>query len=146
MPYNILVIDDDKTTANYMPDQLRLLDHKVAVAFGPRGGLFQLNHAVPDVLFLDVNMPGVDGLEICRYLRRDPKTAKVPIIVVSANEEKAHQDAAFKAGATYYIVKPAMMDDIEKALAQVMAPAPSTPTAPSAPSAPLHPKPSPPQK
>jgi len=140
MPYNILVIDDDKTTANYLADQLRLLDHKVAVAFGPRGGLFQLNHAVPDVLFLDVNMPGVDGLEICRYLRRDPKTAKVPIIVVSANEEKAHQDAAFKAGANYYIVKPAMMDDIEKALAQVM-----TSTS-SAPSAPLHPKPNPPQK
>src|SRR5258708_23035111 len=143
MPYNILVIDDDKTTANYMADQLRLLDHKVAVACGRRGGLFQINHAVPDVLFLDVNMPGVDGLEICRYLRRDPKTAKVPIVVVSANEEKAHQDAAFKAGANYYIVKPAMMDDLEKALAQVMAPASS---APAIPSSPLPPKPSPPHK
>ena len=128
MPYNILVIDDDKTTANYLADLLRLLDHKVAVAYGPRGGLFQLNNAVPDVLFLDINMPGVDGLEICRYLRRDPKTAKVPIIVVSANEEKAHQDAAFKAGANYYIVKPAMLDEIEKALTQVMTPAPPVPS------------------
>jgi CheY-like chemotaxis protein len=42
---------------------------------------------------------------------------------VSANDEKAHQDAAFLAGANYYIVKPAMLDDLEKAIAEVMAPA-----------------------
>jgi len=120
MPFNILVIDDDKATAYAIADSLRLLDHKVAVALGPRGGLFQLNHAVPDVLFLDVNMPGVDGLEICRYLRRDPRMSHVPIVIVSANEEKAHQDAAFKAGANYYIVKPAMLEDLEKALEKVM--------------------------
>ena len=76
-------------------------------------------------------MPGVDGLEICRYLRRDPATADVPVVVVSANEEKAHQDEALLAGANYYIVKPAMFDDLQKALDQVMAPA--TPPEPGKP-------------
>jgi CheY-like chemotaxis protein len=78
---------------------------------------------IPDVLMLDVNMPGVDGLEICRYLRRDPTTASVPIIIVSANEEKAHKEAALQAGANYYIVKPAMLEDLEKAIGSVMTPA-----------------------
>jgi CheY-like chemotaxis protein len=56
------------------------------------------------------------------YLRRDPATADVGC-VVSANEEKAHQDEALLAGANYYIVKPAMFDDLQKALDQVMTPA-----------------------
>ncbi len=123
MPYNILVVDDDKNTANSIADSLRLLGHTVAVAFGPRGALYKLNNVIPDVLFLDINMPGVDGLEICRYLRRDPATASVPIVVVSANSEQAHKDEAFGAGANYYIVKPAMLDDLETALGRVMTPA-----------------------
>jgi CheY-like chemotaxis protein len=123
MPFNILVVDDDKDTANSLADLLRLLGHTVAVALGPRGALYKLNNVIPDVLFLDVNMPGVDGLEICRYLRRDPSTASVPIVIVSANEEKAHKDAALRAGANYYIVKPAMIEDLERALNHVTSPA-----------------------
>ncbi len=120
MPYNILVVDDDKNTANYLADLLRLLGHTVDVALGPRGALYKLNQSIPDILCLDVNMPGVDGLEICRYIRRDPRTGNMPIIIISANDEKAHKDAAFMAGASYYIVKPAMIEDLEVALAQVM--------------------------
>ena len=123
MLYNILVVDDDKNTAVYLADLLRLLGHTVNVAFGPRGALYKLNNVIPDMLFLDVNMPGVDGLEICRYLRRDPATAKIPVVIVSANDERAHQEAAFLAGANYYIVKPAMIEDLEKAIEQVMSPA-----------------------
>ncbi len=129
MPYNILVVDDDKTTANSLADLLRLLGHTVDVALGPRGALYKLNRAMPDILCLDVNMPGVDGLEICRYIRRDPRTGNLPIIIISANDEKAHKDAAFMAGANYYIVKPAMIEDLETALAQVMK-SPHPPTRP----------------
>ncbi len=123
MLYNILVVDDDKNTAMYLADLLRLMGHNIVVTFGPRGALLKLGEIVPDVVFLDVNMPGVDGLEICRYIRRDPSTANVPIVIISANEEKAHQTAAFQAGANYYIVKPAMFEDLQKALDRVMTPA-----------------------
>jgi CheY-like chemotaxis protein len=119
MGYRCLVVDDDKRTADFLADQLRLLNHTVVVAYGPRAALAQLNFDRPDIVFLDVNMPGIDGLEICRFLRRDPRTRNIPIIVVSANEEKAHQEAAHLAGANYYIVKPAMLDDVEKALVHI---------------------------
>ena len=129
--YNVLIVDDDKKTANYLADMLRLLGHTVSVAIGPRSALNQLGQVIPDVLFLDVNMPGVDGLEICRYLRRDPISANLPIIIVSANEEQAHKQNAYMAGANYYIVKPAMMDDIEQALEIVLRPdAPKNPGSP----------------
>src|SRR5258708_20494478 len=83
----------------------------------------QVAFTAHDIVFLDVNMPGVSGLDVCRYLRRDPKLARLPIIIVSANEEKAYKEAAFKAGATGYIVKPAMIEDLEAALKYVKPPA-----------------------
>ncbi len=120
MRYNILVIDDDRQTATYTADMLRLSGHTVTVSLGARSALHNLNEVIPDVVFLDVNMPGVDGIEICRYLRRDPITANVPIVVVSANSEQGYKDAASAAGANSYLVKPAMMSDLENTLVQVM--------------------------
>src|SRR5258708_4496446 len=116
MKYQCMVIDDDKRTADYLADQLRLLNHNVIVAYGPRAALSQLAFARPEIVFLDVNMPGIDGLEICRFLRRDPRTRNLPVVIVSANDEQGYKEAARLAGANYYIVKPAMIDDVEKAI------------------------------
>jgi PleD family two-component response regulator len=118
--YNILVVDDDKQMATNLADMLKMLNHNVTMAFGPRGALFHLGQMRPDILFLDINMPGIDGLEICRYLRRDPNTAGIPIVVISAHEEPAYKDAAARAGANYYIVKPPMFEDLELALKHIM--------------------------
>ena len=118
-PYNIMVVDDDKHTARYMADMLRMLGHTVITLYTPRSAMRQLNEVVPDVIFVDINLPGIDGLEVCRYLRRDPTTAHVPIIVVSANGESAYQEAASAAGSDLYIVKPVMLEDLETALMRV---------------------------
>jgi CheY-like chemotaxis protein len=120
MYYYALVVDDDKTMADCLADLLRLLGHTAVVAPSPRAALHSLRRRIPDVLFLDVNMPGIDGLEVCRYLRREPTIKDLPIIIVSANDGEAHQQAAFESGANYYIVKPAMIEDVENALQQVM--------------------------
>jgi CheY-like chemotaxis protein len=117
--YNIMVVDDDKNTAQYMADMLRLLGHTVIALYTPRSAMRQLNEAVPDVIFVDINLPGIDGLEICRFLRRDPMTATVPIIVVSANSELAYRKAAAAAGADRYLVKPVTINDLEGALSEV---------------------------
>jgi len=119
MSYKILVVDDDRVMAQYLADMLGLLGHTASVAAGPRPALRSLSLAVPDVIFLDVNMPGVDGLEVCRYLRRDPRTTSVPIIIVSATDDPAHREAAYRAGADFFIAKPAMLDDLENALKRV---------------------------
>ena len=132
MAYRILVVDDNKQTASFLADMLTLLGHNVTLALGSRGAIYRVKQVKPDVIFMDVNMPGVDGLEVCRYLRRDPATSVVPVVIVSANDEQSHKDAAIAAGANYYIVKPAMMEEVEKALGLVM-----SPTAPPNPGSPL---------
>src|SRR5258708_3018194 len=120
MTYKILVVDDDRIMAQFLADLLGLLGHTVVVAAGPRAALRSLSAAVPDVIFMDVNMPGVDGLEICRYLRREPTTVGLPIVIVSAADDQAHREAAYRAGADFFVAKPAMIDDLDDALKRVM--------------------------
>jgi CheY-like chemotaxis protein len=79
-----------------------------------------LNEVIPDVIFMDINMPGIDGVEVLRFLRRDPMTVDVPVIIVSAEEQASIKQAALEAGANYYIVKPPTLEEIEKALEEVV--------------------------
>jgi CheY-like chemotaxis protein len=123
MPYNVLVIDDNKIVAGCLADMIRLLGHDVQIALGPGNAMRRLREGTADVLFLDVNMPGVNGLEVCRFVRRDPTTADLPVIIISGNADKSDQEAAFLAGADHYIVKPAMLEDVEEALHKVTTPA-----------------------
>ncbi len=119
MLYNILVIDDNRLTADWTANLLRLGGHTVLISLSPRTAMRFLNEVIPDILFLDINMPGIDGLEVCRYLRRDPYTAEVPIVIVSANSEQYYKDAAAAAGANDYLVKPALVDDLTGVLGKI---------------------------
>jgi len=116
MLYNVLIIDDDRRTADSLGAQVGVLGHTVAIAYGPRMAMRQLGEVIPDVILLDLNMPGVNGLEVLRFLRRDPPTAFVPVIVITANDSQEMRRAARDAGANFYMVKPPMLDDIERAL------------------------------
>lgn len=121
MLYNVLVVDDDRRTAQGLAAMIGVLGHTVGIAYGPRMAIQQLNEVIPDVIFLDVNMPGVTGLEVLRYLRRDPYTANVPVVIVSANDSAEEKKQALEAGANHYIVKPPTMEEIESALARMLA-------------------------
>lgn len=119
MSYNIMVVDDDKNAANFLADILRMLGHNPTVSHSPHSAIAQFNLGLPDILFLDLNMPGANGLDVCRYLRRDVRTARMPIIVLSAHDEREQIEAARQAGANYYLIKPAVIEDLEKAIAHV---------------------------
>ncbi len=120
MLYNVLIVEDDRRMAQSLAGQIGVLGHTVAIAYGPRMALQQLNEVIPDVIFMDINMPGIDGLEVLRFLRRDPMTVDVPVVIVSAEEQAESKKAATEAGANYYIVKPPTLEEIEKALELVV--------------------------
>lgn len=130
MLYNVLVVDDDRHSAQSLAAMIGVLGHTVGIAYGPRMALQQLNEVIPDVIFLDLNMPGVNGLEVLGYLRRDPFTRSVPVVIVSANDTDEDKRLASEAGANYYIVKPPTIEEIEAALAQVFPPPASEASAP----------------
>lgn len=129
MLYNVLIVEDDRQSAQSLAGQFGVLGHTVAIAYGPRMAIQQLNQVIPDVIFMDINMPGVNGLEVLRFLRRDPVTAKVPVVIVSANDADEIKKSAIEAGANHYLVKPPMIEDIEDALKRVITvPPPSQPS------------------
>ena len=121
MLYNVLVVEDDHKMAQSLAAMIGVLGHTVGIAYGPRMALKQLNEVIPDVIFLDWNMPGINGLEVLRFLRRDPYTQDVPVVLVSANDSDEAIKEALQAGADHYIVKPPTIEEIEAVLEKVFA-------------------------
>ncbi len=120
MPRYALVVDDARVAANTIAQALKLLGYDAQVAYGPRPAIESLERRVPDVILLDINMPGMDGVEVCRYLRRDPRTAEVPIVAISSEAQEATIAKARQAGANAFLPKPIDMDALERVLKRVL--------------------------
>ena len=120
MPQYALVVDDIQVAATTIAETLDLLGYETRVAYGSRPAIESLAHRLPDVILLDINMPGLDGIEVCRYLRRDPRTAKIPIIAMSAEAEEGTVAQACRAGVDAFLPKPIDIDVLEKTLKRVL--------------------------
>ena len=119
MPRYALVIDDTRITANSLAQMLSLLGYQARVAYGSRAAIEGVGQRVPDVILLDINMPGIDGVEVCRFFRRDPRTANVPILAMSTETQEAMVARMREAGANAFLPKPIDFDSLEKALKEV---------------------------
>jgi CheY-like chemotaxis protein len=105
-PY-LLIVDDDLATRVRLRDLLEREGHfQVKEASDGYGALETARQSPPDLILLDIMMPGITGLEVCRELRADPNTREVPIIVLSAAEESDAMIAALNAGADDFLRKP----------------------------------------
>lgn len=111
-----LVIDDVRQMADSLCQMLHLLDVEARPAYGVRAGLLALNEFRPDVIFLDLNMPGLSGFEVLAYVHRDPRFADIPMVVVTSDDQKLTRERALEGGALDLIVKPASFESIEAAL------------------------------
>jgi len=111
-----LVIDDHRPTTDSMCQMLNLLGVKARPAYGPRAALLILNEFLPDIIFLDIQMPGVDGFEVLAYLRREPRLANVPVVIVTSDDQPETASKARRTGALLTIVKPASLEGLERVL------------------------------
>ena len=102
----ILVVDDTPDNLSLMSGLLKDL-HKVKVANnGERGLKIAASDDPPDLILLDIMMPGIDGYEVCRLLKEDPKTAAIPVIFLTAKSGVEDEQMGFEIGAVDYITKP----------------------------------------
>ncbi len=103
----ILVIEDDADIALSLRHNLtRDGEFEVGLAASGDEGLRRALDAPPDLVLLDLSLPGMDGVEVCRRLRRDPSTAAVPVIMLTARAGEADRIAGLAQGADAYVVKP----------------------------------------
>ncbi len=102
----ILIIDDNPQNAALVTAQLQRDGYAVTSASTGRTGLERAAADAPDVVLLDIMMPGMDGFEVCRALRADPHTRAVPVIVLTSLQERTDKLRALQAGADDFLSKP----------------------------------------
>jgi len=111
-PANILVIEDDAIVARTIERCLRGEEFRVTVANNGVDGLKVARRHVPDLVILDVIMPGMDGYAVCREMRNDPILADVPILFLTAKVKDEDRITGFRAGADDYLCKPFNLDEL----------------------------------
>ena len=114
-----LIIDDNRSTADALHQMLNVLDVPARVAYGASAAMSLLSTFTPNLILLDINMPGVDGLEILAYLRREPRLIPVPVVVVTSDDQPETRARVLKGGANGMIIKPATLDALEENLKRI---------------------------
>lgn len=109
MPKKILLVEDDKHIARFVELELQHEGYDVTVAFDGRDGLALTTNEQYDVLLLDVMLPSINGIEICRRVRTQ---SQVPIILLTARDAVMDRVAGLDAGADDYIVKPFAIEEL----------------------------------
>ncbi|HCR71712.1 MAG TPA: hypothetical protein DIW23_09725 [Anaerolineae bacterium] len=110
-----LIIDDNRQTADALQQMLGLLDLPAKVAYGSSPAMSLLASFIPQFICLDINMPGVDGTEVLAFIRREPRLMKVPVIVITSDDQPETRQQVMKSGAQAMIIKPVTIDMLETA-------------------------------
>jgi two-component system cell cycle response regulator len=105
-PRRILVVDDDPRLLHIVQMYLAIEEFDVVTALNGEDGLREVEENTPDLVILDIMMPGMDGIELCRRIRTNPATASIPVLMFSALSGDEDVERARQAGANHLITKP----------------------------------------
>lgn len=107
----ILIIDDDVTITDLMKMLVSMEGHQPTTVNDSTKAIEVADAIHPDLITLDLMMPGLTGFELCEILHNDPRFANTPVIIISARDDPASKEKAFEIGASDYLTKPFGMDD-----------------------------------
>lgn len=102
----VLVVDDDATTLEVLHTVLDLEEFAVLTASDGQSALDIATSSAPDVIVLDVMMPGLDGYQVCRALKDDPRTSEIPVVLLTARDQPDDREQGTAAGCDLYLTKP----------------------------------------
>jgi len=102
----ILIVDDDVDITEFMKALVSMGGHQPTTVNDSTKAIEVANSMQPDLITLDLMMPGLNGFELCDLLHNDPKFANIPIVIVSARDDRESKDKAIEMGAKDYITKP----------------------------------------
>lgn len=106
MNEKILIVDDDPSMVRLVEHILRLESYEILSVRNGAQAIEKTGTIEPDVIILDVILPGADGFEICEALRHDPATAQIPILMLSRRRQELDKSQASEVGADVYLTKP----------------------------------------
>lgn len=109
----ILIIDDDPVNQLLISQFLADSNYSVLVAENGETGLAFAGHLQPDIILLDINMPGIDGFEVCRELKAADATKDIPVIFMTADSKAQSRIMGFELGAVDYVIKPLLRQELQ---------------------------------
>jgi DNA-binding response OmpR family regulator len=119
-PNRILIVDDDAFIRRPLEFILKEEGYEPATAADADEGLRSIEACVPDLIFLDVTMPGKDGLTWCAELKRDPRYAGIPIVLLSARGQERDREQALALGAAEFMTKPYSPYELKRLVRQLL--------------------------
>ena len=115
----ILVVEDSPSELELISHFLNESGYKVIKATGGTEALKKLESEKPDAIITDVVMPGMSGFELCRSLKKNPETQKVPIVICSSKNQEIDRLWAMRQGADAYVTKPYTREELLRAIKSV---------------------------
>ena len=116
----VIVVEDEPDAAEMFAEMMRVSGYRVLKTYSSTPAIALISKERPDVVILDIMMPDISGLEVLRFMRRDPLLQDTPVIVVSARSMPSDIKEGLEAGATIYLTKPVGFLDLKKSVDQVM--------------------------
>lgn len=114
----ILIVDDLPTEVQLMQEAISRLGHTTIVATDGEQALEMAKRENPDLVLLDVVLPRMDGFQVCRKIKKDAQTGKIPVILVSSKTQESDKFWGLKQGAAAYICKPFAPQELATIVAQ----------------------------
>ena len=117
----IMIVEDELDIAENLAALLAAKGHKTTIVSDGADALHRIRAEGPDLILLDVMLPRLSGIDVCKLLRLEPKNAKIKVVMVTGMGRGADVEAAFAAGADDYLIKPFDSDRLFKKIAKVLA-------------------------
>ena len=117
----VIVVEDEADAAEMFAEMMRVNGFRVVKCFSSGPAINMIANEMPDVVILDVMMPDISGLEVLKYMRREPQLAKIPVIVISAKSMPSDIKIGMDAGASVYLTKPVGFLELKQAVEKVLA-------------------------
>ncbi len=112
----VMIIEDEPDAAELFAEMMRLNGYRVLKTYSGTPALALVEQERPDLIILDIMMPGVSGIDVLHYLREHPDCASIPVVVVSARATASDIAAGMAAGASVYLTKPVSYVDLKNAV------------------------------
>ena len=105
MPKNILIVEDDKILRELISQKLEKENYNISVAIDGEEGLKKTKEEKPDIVLLDLILPGIDGFGVLEEIKKDPEINKIPVVILSNLGQKEEIERGMNLGATDYLIK-----------------------------------------
>lgn len=115
----IVLAEDDPDIVRLLEARLPSRGYEVTATRDGREALALVSELLPDAVVLDWLMPGVDGAEVCARLRANPRTADIPIVLLTAKATDSDRESGLSAGAGAYLTKPFLIEELDETLRRI---------------------------